>query len=179
MLRISRLVVGIVAAVALAFAQTQIATVTSDGGFQLRGASVTPGQGVANWPVMAGDTIQAGQTPVTIVFTDGSVIMLAPGSSAKIDMSGKQPEFQLVSGDAHYSLKTLDSVKMVFGNKTIVAKDLSGELGAQKLAQGWWSAGHTTAVVVAAGGTTVLGIAATTAKPPKPSCGPASNYNCK
>ena len=39
---------------ALVFAQTQIASVTSDGPFQLRGVQVVPGQGVPSWPAMPG-----------------------------------------------------------------------------------------------------------------------------
>src|SRR5258706_14466037 len=90
----------------IAFAQTQMATITSDSPFQLRGASVAPGQGVPSWPAMPGDVIQAGQTPLTLTFNDGSTIVLAPGSVAKIDLSGKTPLFQLQSGSAHYELKT-------------------------------------------------------------------------
>src|SRR5579862_8661728 len=104
---------AVVMAVAVAvLAQTQVATITSDSPFQLRGASVTPGQGIPSWPVMPGDTIQAGQTPLTLTFSDGSTIVLSPGATAKVDLAGKTPVFQLEKGTAHYSLKTLSSVKL-------------------------------------------------------------------
>ena len=43
-----------------AWAQTQVATVTSSATFTLRGAGITPGQGVPMWPVLAGDHVTAG-----------------------------------------------------------------------------------------------------------------------
>src|SRR5258708_40273417 len=128
-----------------AAAQTQVATVTSDSAFQLRGANVTPGEGVPSWPVMPGDILKAGQTPVTITFPDGSVITLAPGSSAKIDLSGQTPVFQLLNGSAHYALKDLTSVKLMSGNTPFSVTDLVGDQqnGGSKPPAGWWTAGHT------------------------------------
>ncbi|PYT11025.1 MAG: hypothetical protein DMG59_27520, partial [Acidobacteria bacterium] len=62
--------------------------------------------------MMPADTIKAGQTPVTIVFQDGSTLVLDPGSSAKVGLSSKTPVFQLQSGPAHYSLTNLAAVKL-------------------------------------------------------------------
>jgi hypothetical protein len=128
MRRPGRLAVAIVAVAVIGFAQTQVATITSDGPFQLRGANVAPEQGVPSWPVLSGDTIKAGDKPLTVTFEDGSQIVLAPGSSAKVDLSGKTPIFQLETGSAHYSLKALDSVKLMTLNKPVTPKDLAGNL---------------------------------------------------
>ena len=72
-------------------AATQIATITSDGPFQLRGASIATGQGVPSWPAIPNDIIQVGQTPLTVTFLDGSTTILSPGAKAKLDLSDKTP----------------------------------------------------------------------------------------
>src|SRR5258708_22978238 len=134
----------------VAFAQTQVATITSESPFQLRGANVTPGQGVPSWPVMPGDAIQAGETPLTITFQDGSTIVLAPGSSAKVDLSGKTPLFQLENGTAHYSLKSSNAVKLMELKTLVMPSYLAGDLqtsnGSSKLASGCWTHRHTRAL---------------------------------
>jgi hypothetical protein len=143
----------------MAFAQTQIATVTSDSPFQLRGAGITPGQGVPSWPVMPGDTMQAGKTPLTITFPDGSTVVLAAGATAKADLAGQTPVFQLECGSAHYTLKTLSSPKLMKANHTVTPKDVVGDLTVVdcKLPVGWWTLGHTVAVV--GGGAAATGLA--------------------
>lgn len=181
--RPGRLAVALVVIAVIAFAQTQVASITSNGPFQLRGANVTPGQGVPSWPVMPGDTIKAGDKPLTIAFQDGSTIDLAPGSSAKVDLSGNTPVFQLESGTAHYSLKTLDAVKLMTLDNSVTPKDLAGSLqvgvGGQNPPAGWWTAGHTTAVVVAAAAAAglSLGVAQATKKGPPVSPSVCNNGN--
>ena len=181
-----KLVVVLLAFLVAASAQTQVATVTSDSGFELRGANVATGQGVPSWPVLPGDVIKAGPTPVTITFPDGSVLTLAPGSTAKVDLSKKKPVFELLSGNAHYSLSKLNAVTLMTGKSTVTATDLVGDLefgGGKKLAAGWWTAGHTTLVIAAAGGATALGVGVAAAnKPKKTSCGGQNqqgNNNCQ
>ena len=156
-------------------AQTQVATITSDSPFQLRGVGVTPGQGVPSWPVMPGDAVQAGQTPLTLTFSDGSTIVLSPGATAKVDLAGKTPVFQLQSGSAHYMLKTLSSVKLEQLKATVNTKDLVGDLvvGSDKLPAGWWTTGHTLAVIGGAAGATALGVGV--AKGGNPSPGQCNN----
>jgi hypothetical protein len=147
--------------VTAARAQAPVATVTSSGPFELRGANVTPGQGVPSWPGLAGDTIKAGNTPVTVTFPDGSTILLNPGSSAKLGLSGQTPVFQLTSGSASYSLKTLTAVKLMAAAKVVTPSDMAGllELGGSNLPKaGFWTAGHTTAVLLGAGAATGLGV---------------------
>jgi len=160
-----------------AFAQSQMAIVTSDSPFQLRGATVNPGQGVPSWPVMPGDTIQAGGTPLFLTFPDGSMIVLAAGASAKVYLTGQTagqtPTFDLQHGSAHYTLKSQTSVKLLEGGKNVAATSLIGDLqiGNAKPTSGWWTTGHTTAVIAGAGGLTALGVGLK--KPP-----PVSPTNC-
>ena len=157
-------------------AQGQVAIVTSDSPFDLRGVRVDPGKGVPTWPILPGDVIKAGQTPLTVVYPDGSTVLLSPGSEAKIDISGQTPVFDLEDGSAHYTLKTNGAVILKTGTNVVNPKDLIGDLqiGGKKPQAGWWTAGHTTAVVAGAAGAVALGVAVTQGKPGNPS--PA---NCK
>lgn len=171
---------AVIMAVVVVLAQTQIATITSDSSFQLRGAGVNPGQGVPSWPVMPGDTMQAGSTPLTLTFSDGSTIILSPGAKAKVDLSGKTPVFELQSGEAHYSLKTLASVKLEQLKTAVAPKDLVGDLsiGSSKLAAGWWTTGHTLAVIGGSAGAAALAVGV--AKGKSPSCkNQQGNNNCQ
>jgi hypothetical protein len=118
------LVTALVAAICLG--QSQVATVSSASAFTLRGATVNPGQGVPSWPVLAGDTIKAGTSPVTLTFPDGSMITLDPGSEATVDLSGPTPVFRLRKGAAHYSLTTLTSVQIISGNQGVTVSNLIG-----------------------------------------------------
>jgi len=159
----AKLLTAFTAFVMFAYSQNQVATATSDGPFQLRGANVTPGQGVPSWPVMPADTIKAGQTPVTIVFQDGSTLVLNSESSARVGLSSKTPVFQLQSGSAHYSLTGLASVKLMELNDTVTPKELTGllQIGNRKPPAGWWTASHT--AVVGAAAAAGLGVGVITA----------------
>jgi hypothetical protein len=142
-------------------AQTQVATVTSSAPFTLRGAGITPGQGVPMWPVLAGDDIKAGSTLAIVTFPDGSVITLAPGSEGKVDFMNGKPVFQLVNGTARYSLKTTIAVQLMEASQTVTPTALLGTLtlngnkaAAAGLATGgFWTAGHIAAVAAVAAGT--------------------------
>jgi hypothetical protein len=131
-------------------AQGQVATVTSTAPFQLRGANVTTDQGVPSWPVMAGDAIKAGSAPLVTTFADGSSVILEPGSSAKITISGQTPTFLLECGTARYSLSALSAVKL---NDPVSPPKLTGvySIGCNKPA-GWWTTGHTVLVLGGAAG---------------------------
>jgi len=158
MRRFSGVLILVLLLVALAFAQVQVATVTSTSPFQLRGANVTPSQGVPSWPVMPGDKIKAGSAPVTVTFPDGSTITLAPGSEIKVTQSGATPVVTLLSGSASYTLKTLASVGLV-ADGAVTPTSLTGvlTLAGQKAAGGWWTTGHTILVVAGAGAIAGLG----------------------
>ena len=144
----------------------------SDGPFRLRGANITPGQGVPSWPVIPGDTIRAGQTPVVIKIEGCSTITLAPESSGQLDLQGKTPVFRLESGTAHYELTSLTCEKLFAGNTSTVPSSLSGDLQLAKntLPKGWWTTGHTVAVLGGAGGAAALGVGLAKRK--------KSNYPC-
>lgn len=145
------------------WAQSQVGTVTSTAPFELRGANVTPGQGVPSWPVTPGDTIKSGRESVTITFPDGSSVILDPNSTAKVDLSGKTPVVQLINGSMHYALKSSSSVKLAAAGKPVATSHLSGvvKLSNGRVATGFWTPGHTAAVVGAAAGATATGVAVT------------------
>lgn len=138
-----------------ATAQTQVATVTSSAPFTLRGAGITPGQGVPTWPVLAGDVVKAGNTLTIVTFPDGSVITLAPGSEGKIDIVNGKPVFQLLGGTARYSLKSTTAVQLMEASQTVTPTALLGtlSLGGNKAAAGFWTTGHIAAVAVVGAGT--------------------------
>jgi len=131
--------------------QVQVATVSSPSTFTLRGAPVNPGQGVPDWPVLAGDTLKAGQSPVKLVFADGSTITLRPGAEATVVLSGQTPLFQLLKGTADYSLKTPTSVQLASDNHRVAVASLTGTLGttSRSVAPIAWVASHPVAFGVA------------------------------
>ena len=133
---------ALLVAVPMLCAQGQVATVTSTGPFQLRGANVTTDRGVPSWPVMPGDTIQAGNAPVIVTFAGGSSVILDPGSSARITISGQTPTFQLVCGTARYSLSALSAVKL---NDPVSPPKLTGvySITCKRAAAGLWSPDRT------------------------------------
>jgi hypothetical protein len=108
--------------------QNQVATVTASAPFTLRGAVVTPSPGVPTWPVLPGDALAAGKSPTAVTFADGSVLVLAHESTAKIDLLNGKPVFQLISGNAQYSLKSTSAVQLMAGGKTEVPKGLTGTI---------------------------------------------------
>ena len=114
---------------AIASAQTQVGTANSPATFTLRGASVTPGTGVQDMPVFSGDMITAGDQPVTLTFPDGSTITMLPHAEATVTFSPSgQPEFKLLKGKAQYSLKSLNSVQVVTGDKIATLTTLTGTI---------------------------------------------------
>ncbi|HEY7337636.1 MAG TPA: hypothetical protein VH639_22280 [Bryobacteraceae bacterium] len=165
------------------WAQGQIGSVTSSSPFTLRGVTVTPGQGVPSWPVMAGDTIAAGNALTVVTFPDGSVVSMAPGAQARIDSDRGKPVFRLLCGSSTYSLRSIMSVELYASDRAVTpASSLSGPLNvracsgpagaavpagaagragaaAPAASGGFWTAGHITAVtVIAAGAAAGLGV---------------------
>jgi hypothetical protein len=140
-----------------ALAQTEVATVTSITPFTLRGAGITPGQGVPMWPVLAGDKVAAGTSMTILTFPDASVVTLAPGSEGKVDFVNGTPVFQLLSGTARYSVKSITAVQLMEASLTVTPTSLTGTLtlgrnrGGAAAAAGFWTAGHVAAVAIVAG----------------------------
>lgn len=139
-------------------AQTQIATVTSASTFRLRGARVNPSVAVPTWPVMAGDRIKAGDTPVTLTFADGSTVVLAPKAEAVVRMVDGLPVFELDSEAAHYTLTKSDSLKLMARRETVQPRALVGDIafGSDNLPAGWWTASRVAVVAAGAGTAAVL-----------------------
>jgi ABC-type Fe3+-hydroxamate transport system substrate-binding protein len=136
--------------------QSQVATVSASSSFTLRGASFNPGQGVPSWPVLAGDKIVGGTSPVTMTFPDGSTITLNPGAEATVDLSGQTPVFHLTKGTAHYSLKSLNSVQVTSANQAVTLTSLTGTIG--KGGGGLWTPAHATWGIIGAGAASGLGV---------------------
>jgi hypothetical protein len=150
MSKMPKFVVIIVAVAAACWGQNQIATVSSPSAFTLRGAPVNPGLGVPSWPVLAGDTIKSGNSPVTITFSDGSTITLNSGAEATLDLSGQIPVFRLTKGSASYNLKTLTSVQVMSGNQSFTISTQTGTLSK--------AGAHTALAMVGAGAAAGLGV---------------------
>ena len=163
MLNLLKLLTIVLTGAVCSWAQSQVATSTSTAPFELRGAHVTPGQGVPSWPVMPGDTIKAGSGPVTITFTDGSSVILDPNSTAKVDLSGQTPEFELQTGSVHYALKSASAVKLIAMGKPVSTSRLTGivKISNGHVATGWWTPGHTALVVSGAAASTAVGVGVT------------------
>jgi len=163
-MRKTLLVAWILLAATVAFAQNQVATITSSDPFYLRGATITPGQGVPTWPGLAGDDVKAGNALTIVTFSDGSVVTLSPGSEGKIDLVNGKPEFKLLHGSADYSLKSTSAVELVACDRKVNPKALAGVLtdcgksGAGAAGGGAWTAAHTAAVVLAVGGAAGLAV---------------------
>src|SRR5579863_3903839 len=84
-------------ACAVAFAASPVATITSSGKFELRGVSVK-NEGIPSWPVMAGDEIRTLGSSATILFRDGSTVMLSEQAFARVEKSGNKVSFRLLDG---------------------------------------------------------------------------------
>jgi hypothetical protein len=161
---------ALLAAVTLMCAQGQVATATSTAPFQLRGANVTTDQGVPSWPVMPGDAIKAGSAPVVSAFADGSSVILDPGSSARITISGQTPTFLLECGTARYTLSALSAVKV---NDPVSPPKLTGVYSIScKKPAGWWTTGHTLLLLGGAAAAAGLGFGISTATSAGPSASP-------
>lgn len=132
----------------------QIATVTSTAPFTVRGASVNPTQGVPTFPVMAGDTIQAGNAPTVVAFPDGSVVTLDPNSQGRVEVINGRPVFRLTSGRATYTLTTLTSVGLSELNNAVTPAQLIGvlQIGNQQSGGGFWTTPEVTIAALGAAG---------------------------
>lgn len=161
-------ILGITAGLA-AWAQTQVGTITSSAPFRLRGAAVTPGEGVPSWPLLPGDTVKAGEALTILTFSDGSVVSLEPGTEGNVDLSAGTPLFQLANGTVTYSLKTRTAVKLLSGDRTVNPSALTGSYSRNSSRPisgaaapggngGFWTPAHTV-LVVGAGAAAATGIA--------------------
>jgi len=131
-------------------AQSQVATVSSNGSFRMRGVSVSPSPAIPGWPVMKGDILQAGDSPLQIVLSDDSIVVLAPGTTATVDLAGGTPVVALENGSAHYALKQLTSARLQCKDDAIAVREVVGDASCGRrsalLAPQWWAAGAGAAV---------------------------------
>jgi len=87
---------------ACAFASpSPLGHISSTAPFQLNGAVVQV-DGVPSWPVFEGDIVESQASPVTIVFLNGTRIVLAEHSKLKIEGKGKKTLATLLKGSAKY-----------------------------------------------------------------------------
>ena len=112
------------------FAQTATrtaATATSSSAFKLGGAEVQVA-GVPNWPVVAGDEVQAGEAPVLISFKDGNRVTLAKGSKAKVEKNGDKTLLRLLDGSCSYLLASRAGLGLFVGDKPADIRGTRGSL---------------------------------------------------
>lgn len=173
--KVLRCFAAILVTATLAWGQT-VANVTSAAPFTLRGAAADPTKGVPSFPAVANDTIKAGSKDTVVAFPDGSTLTLTPNSEARVEVVNGRPVFRLLSGEAHYVLKTLTAVTLAEDTKTVTPTKLTGTLGGSKFRSGaaaggaataatvgFWTGTNTALVLGAAGAAAGLGVGLTQA----------------
>lgn len=119
---------AIFALAACMWAASPLGSVTSAQSFDLNGCSNVPVAGIPNWPVAAGDTIATHSAPATIEFRDGSRVILAENSTAKIEAKAGQSILRLLQGSGEYSLAAHPVLSVFVLNKAATTKSANGEL---------------------------------------------------
>ena len=103
-----------------AFAASPVASVSSSSDFVLRGVRVATA-GVPSWPVLAGDNVLAGVAPARIRFQDGSVVTLAPDSSARVEQKDDSLLLRLTSGSMAFTLAPNSTIGFFSGQSALQA----------------------------------------------------------
>jgi hypothetical protein len=120
---VSRLFVGVLCALAtgcLATAASPVAAVSSSGAFELRGGEVKV-DGVSSWPLLAGDVIATRVAPATILFRDGSRVMLESNSKARVESTGDGLNVRLLDGDMDIVAAPGSTLRFWSGNVRVSA----------------------------------------------------------
>lgn len=146
---------------------TRLATATAAQPFTLRGVEVNP-SGIPSWPIMPGDETTAGSGPVTFTFENGSRVAVAPGSRARVELAGGKPLFRLLSGEAAYDLKRLDSPVLAESGRVVTVSSERGSYSVSndKRRAGFWTARNIAIVLgSAAAAAAGLGVVATSTPP--------------
>jgi len=102
-LRTAALPLELFALAACMWAASPLGSVSSAQPFDLNGANV-PVAGVPTWPVAAGDVIATHSAPATIKFCDGSRVVLAENSRARLEGKAGKSVFRLLQGSGEYGL---------------------------------------------------------------------------
>jgi hypothetical protein len=126
-LKIIALVFAIVALAACMWAASPLGSASSTQPFDLNGATV-PLAGVPSWPVAAGDVIVTHSAPATIVFRDGSRVVMAETSKAKIEAQGGKSVFRLLEGSGKYSLASRPSLSIFVVDRQVTLRSTNGRL---------------------------------------------------
>jgi len=88
---------------AMAFAAEPIGTASSSSAFELNGVA-TRSDGISSWPVMPGDEVRSGISPVVIRFQDGSRMSISEQSRVKLVQNGDAIDVNLTGGEAYFNL---------------------------------------------------------------------------
>jgi hypothetical protein len=80
-------------------ANSAVASVSGSGPFSINGASLA--NGVPSWPILSGDQITSGNTPVLITLPDGTELELDPRSKVTIVVRNGIVEVIVSSGSCH------------------------------------------------------------------------------
>jgi ferric-dicitrate binding protein FerR (iron transport regulator) len=108
--RSSLIVLSALASFGTMQAASPLAAASSSSSFEIRGHMLNVA-GVPSWPVLEGDTITALDSPVTLLFRDGSRVVLSQNSEARIG-STDQGAVNLLRGAAVFHLS--DSASPAF-----------------------------------------------------------------
>jgi hypothetical protein len=127
MLRTVVFPLAIVALTVCTWAAAPLGSVSSPQPFDLNGSNV-PVAGVPTWPVGAGDVIATHSAPATIEFSDGSRVILAENSEAKIEAKGGKCVLRLLQGSGEYSLAAHPSLSIFVLNKEVSVGSTNGQL---------------------------------------------------
>lgn len=96
-----QLALAVLALFACAYAKPPVAHVTGAAPFDLNGEPVKI-EGVPSWPLYVGDLVASHNAPVTIVFKNGSKIVLEPNSKLRIEEKDKKIVATVLSGSGKF-----------------------------------------------------------------------------
>lgn len=104
----------------IVFAASPVAKVSGTEGLLLRGHAVPTG-GVNSWPVSAGDEIATSAIATTIQFNDGSRVVLASNSKAKLESTGDKLTFRLLAGAMRLAPSATSGISFFSANSPVKA----------------------------------------------------------
>ncbi len=129
-MRLRYLSLLVVSSALLVRADDSIGSVASASSFTLDG-TVVNSAGVQSWPLMAGDTVGAGNTPIAIFLRDGSKLNLAAKAIVRLESNGTALSARLTEGAMQYAVATGSTLKVLRGGDAIAER--SGSISAQAM----------------------------------------------
>ena len=114
------LFLSVVAFAGAVFGASPVATLSTNGTFELRGTAVRT-EGVPSWPVMAGDVIGTSGSAAVIRFADGSRVTLGEKSRAKVEKTEDGLIFRLISGAMNFTVADAAGVAFYDNAKVVTA----------------------------------------------------------